>query len=137
MLCQWAKHLGATVIGCVGSKEKAGKLDLVIAASGSEVPVAYAAKKILENELNIRVVSIPSRELFERQSDEYKNQIFPSGVPVVLIEAALMRGWGDLFRQKMLAIGMERFGASGPYKTLAEKFGFTGASVAEKIKAWL
>lgn len=119
----------------ITSKEKEGKLDLVIAASGSEVPVAADAKKIL-SDLNIRVVSIPSREVFEKQSEEYKIKIFPADVPVVIIEAATMTGWGDLFRQRMLSIGMNRFGASGPYKTLAEKFGFTGEQVAQKIKAW-
>ena len=118
-------------------KEKNGKLDLVIAASGSELPVAAAAKKILENKLSIRIVSIPSKELFEKQDETYKNSVIPKDIPVVVIEAALMSGWGDLFRQKLLTIGMTHYGASGPYQTLAEKFGFTGASVAEKIKAWL
>ena len=121
----------------IASKEKGNKADVVIAASGSEVPVAYSAKRILENELSVRVVSIPSREIFERQSEEYKSKIFPADVPVVIIEAASMTGWGDLFRQKLLTVGMTRFGASSPYKTLGEKFGFTGASVAEKIKSWL
>lgn len=118
------------------SKEKDEKLDLVIAASGSEVPVAAEAKKLL-SDLSIRVISIPSREIFEKQSEEYKTKLFPKDVPVVVVEAASMNGWGDLFRQKLLLIGMTRFGASGPYKTLAEKFGFTASSVAEKIKAWL
>jgi len=117
-------------------KEKSSKLDLVIAASGSELPVAAAAKKNLENELSIRLVSIPSKEIFERQGESYRNNIIPKDVPVVIIEAALMSGWGDLFRQKLLAIGMTHYGASAPYQILAEKFGFTGASVAEKIKAW-
>lgn len=120
----------------ITSKESGSKPELVIAASGSEVPVVAEAKKILGNN-NIRVVSIPSREIFEKQSDEYKSQLFPADVPVVVVEAASMTGWGDLFRQKLLLIGMKRFGASGPYQTLAEKFGFTGASVAEKIKSWL
>jgi transketolase len=118
------------------SKENKEKLDLVIAASGSEVPVAVEAKKLL-TDLSIRVISIPCREIFEVQSEEYKAQLFPANVPVVVVETASMTGWGDLFRQKLLLIGMTRFGASGPYKTLAEKFGFTGTSVAEKIKAWL
>ncbi|MEW6194057.1 MAG: transketolase [Bacteroidota bacterium] len=124
---------GAYVI----SKEGEGKVDFVIAASGSELPVAIEAKKKLEKDFNIRVVSIPSREIFERQSEQYKSEIFPPGVPVVVIEAASMSGWGDLFRQKLLAIGMTRFGASAPYKTLAEKFGFTPEAVAEKIRAWI
>ncbi len=121
----------------ITSKEKEGKLDLVIVASGSEVPVADSAKKLLSDKLNIRVVSIPSREIFENQSEDYKTKLFPADVPVVVIEAASMTGWGDLFRQKLLLIGMKSFGASAPYQTLAEKFGFTGASVAEKIKSWL
>lgn len=119
------------------SKEKENKLDLVITASGSELPVAAAAKKILENEYSVRVVSIPSREIFERQSEEYKTKIFPADVPVVVIEAASMTGWGDLFRQKLLTIGMTSFGASAPYKSLAEKFGFTAQQAADKIKKWL
>lgn len=118
------------------SKENKEKLDLVIAASGSEVPIAADAKKLLP-ELSIRVVSIPSREVFEKQSDDYKEKLFPASVPVVVIEAATMTGWGDLFRQKLLTIGMTGFGASGPYKTLAEKFGFTTQHVAEKIKHWI
>jgi len=118
-------------------KEKNNKLDLVIAASGSELPLAVAAKKILENELSIRIVSIPSKEIFEKQDEAYRNSIIPNNVPLVVIEAALMMGWGDLFRQKLLTIGMTHYGASGPYQTLAEKFGFTGISVAEKIKAWI
>lgn len=118
------------------SKEKDDKIDLIIAASGSEVPVAVEAKKILENEFSIRVVSIPSKELFEKQSEEYKQSTIPNNVPLVIVEAATMFGWGDLFRQKLLLIGMNSFGASAPYQTLAEKFGFTGKSVAEKIKKW-
>jgi transketolase len=120
----------------IAQKENGSKLDLVIAASGSEMPVAAAAKMILEKDFSIRVVSIPSREIFEKQDETYKNNIFPKDTPVVVVEAASMTGWGDLFRQKLLTIGMTRFGASAPYQTLAEKFGFTGASVAEKIKAW-
>lgn len=120
----------------VVSKEASSKLDLIIAASGSEVPVAADAKKLLP-ELSVRVVSIPSREVFEKQPEEFKKKLFPPNVPVVVIEAATMTGWGDTFRQRLLTIGMEGFGASGPYKTLAEKFGFTGAQVAEKIKNWL
>lgn len=118
------------------SKESGNKLDLIIAASGSEVPVAADAKKLL-SELSVRVVSIPSREVFNKQPDDYKKKLFPPDVPVVVIEAATMTGWGDLFRQRLLTIGMESFGASGPYKTLAEKYGFTGTQVAEKIKKWL
>jgi len=123
--------------GYVVSKEKGSKVDLVIAASGSEVPVAIAAQKILEENISVRVVSIPSKEIFEKQSEEYKSSVVPANVPVAVVEAASMTGWGDLFRSKFLPIGMKGFGASAPAQTLAEKFGFTGEQVAEKIKAWL
>ena len=124
--------------GCyVLSKEKSQKVDLVIASTGSELPVAVEAQKILEEKLSVRVVSILSKEIFEKQSEEYKNSVVPSGVPVAVVEAASMTGWGDLFRSKLLTIGMTRFGASAPYQTLAEKFGFTGEQIADKIKNWL
>jgi len=119
------------------SKEQGAKPDLIIAATGSEVPVAAEAKKLLQDKYSVRVISIPSREVFEKQDEAYKKSILPEGVPVAIVEAATMTGWGDLIRSRMLAIGMSSFGASGPYKTLAEKYGFTGTQVAEKIKAWL
>ncbi len=123
--------------GYVVSKEKGSKLDLVIAASGSEVPVAIAAQKRLQENFSVRVVSIPSKEIFEKQSVEYRNDVVPVGIPVAIVEAASMTGWGDLFRSKFLPIGMNGFGASAPAQILAEKFGFTGEQVAAKIKAWL
>jgi transketolase len=123
--------------GYVVSKEKGSKVDLVIAASGSEVPVAIAAQKILQEKISVRVVSIPSKEIFEMQSEEYKSSVVPADVPVAIVEAASMTGWGDLFRSKFLPIGMNGFGASAPAQILAEKFGFTGEQVAEKIKTWL
>ncbi len=123
--------------GYVVSKEKGSKADLVIAASGSEVPVAIAAQKILEEKISVRVISILSKEIFEKQSEEYRNSVVPADVPVAMVEAATMTGWGDLFRSKFLPIGMNGFGASAPAQILAEKFGFTGEQVAEKIKGWL
>ncbi|MBI5731004.1 MAG: transketolase [Ignavibacteriales bacterium] len=123
--------------GYIVSKEKGKNVDLVIVASGSEVPVAISAQKLLEGKFSVRVVSILSKEIFENQSDEYKKNIVPENVPIVVIEAATMTGWGDLFRNKLLTIGMTGFGASAPYQTLAEKFGFTGEQAANKIENWL
>lgn len=123
--------------GYIVSKEKGNKVDLVIAASGSEVPVAIAAQKMLEEKISVRVVSIPSKEIFEKQSEKYKSNVVPNEIPVAVVEAATMTGWGDLFRSRFLPIGMNGFGASAPAQILAEKFGFTGEQVAEKIKAWL
>ncbi len=123
--------------GYVVSKEAKDKLDLVIVASGSEVPVAISAQKILQDKYSVRVVSMPSREIYEKQSDDYKKSVVPENIPVAVVEAATMTGWGDLFRSKLLRLGMTGFGASAPYQTLAEKFGFTGGQVAERIKNWL
>jgi transketolase len=123
--------------GYIVSREKENKVDLVIVASGSEVPVAISAQKLLEEKFSVRVVSMPSREIFEGHNEDYKKKIVPDNVPVAVIEAASMTGWGDLFRSKLLTIGMTGFGASAPSQTLAEKFGFTGEQAANKIKNWL
>ena len=119
------------------SKEKGNKVDLVIAASGSELPVAVQAAKLLEGKYSVRVISVLSKEIFEKQNEAYRKQIEPDTAAVAVVEAATMTGWGDLFRNKLLTIGMTRFGASAPYQILAEKFGFTGQQVADKIKAWI
>ena len=66
-----------------------------------------------------------------------KKNVVPENVPVTIIEAATMTGWGDLFRNKLLTIGMTGFGASAPYQILAEKFGFTAEQVVNKIENWL
>jgi transketolase len=121
----------------VMSKEQGSRPDIIIAASGSELPPATEAGKILATENSVRVVSIPSREIFEKQSIQYKSVIFPEGVPVVVVEAAESFGWGDLFRQKLLTIGINRFGASAKYEVLQEKFGFTGEQIAKQVKEWL
>ena len=123
--------------GYIVSREKENKIDLVIVASGSEVPVAITAQKLLEEKFSVRVVSMPSREIFEGHNEDYKKKIVPDNIPVAVIEAASMTGWGDLFRSKFLTIGMTGFGASAPAQTLAEKFGFTGEQAANKIENWL
>ena len=112
--------------------------DLILCASGSEVGLAFDTKKLLSSSRkSIRVVSMPSTELFLKQSADYKKQIFPDGIPVVVIEAASMMGWGDMFRGPLLKIGIETFGKSAPAKILKEKFGFTPEIISEKIKKWL
>ena len=123
--------------GYIVAKEKRKDIDLIIAASGSEVPLAISAQKLLEDKYSVRVVSILSKEIFEKQNESYKKKIVPDNVPVAVIEAATMTGWGDLFRSKLLTIGMTSFGASAPYQTLAEKFGFTGEQVSKRINDWL
>lgn len=121
------------------SPETHKKLDGIIVASGSEVHVAISAQKILQDKKkSIRVVSMPSFEIFETQFSTYKNQIFPPGIPVFAVEAGVSFGWhGVAAESSVRVIGIDRFGASAPYKVLAEKFGFSGQKVAEKISGWL
>jgi transketolase len=123
--------------GYILKKEKGNKVDVVLVASGSEVPVAMEAASLLEANYSVRVVSMPSRELFLKQSKEKQEEIVPASACVVVVEAARGFGWGDVFRQPLLVLGIERFGASGPEKVLAEKFGYTGSAVATNVTSWL
>jgi transketolase len=117
--------------------EKSDVPEVVLVASGSEVGVAVQAAGILEAVVSVRVVSIPGKELFTQQAASVQEQIIPSSARVVVVEAARGMGWGDLFRQRLLVLGIERFGASAPSNVLAEKFGFTGRIVAARVSEWL
>ncbi len=124
--------------GYILDKEENDALDLILVGTGSEVSVALEAKKLLaEKSYTTRVVSIPCLEAFNAQSDEYKSEVIPENVPVVIVEAGVAQGWHSITRAPLLFIGMDRFGASGPYQVLAEKFGFTGPSVAEMSECWI
>lgn len=109
--------------------------DTILIATGSEVNTALGAAHILrESGRRIRVVSMPSRELFLAQSAEYRESVIPSACGKrVTIEAASTFGWEKFAGDKGLCIGLDHFGASAPYKVLAEKFGFTPEAVAKKI----
>ncbi|HEX9935239.1 MAG TPA: transketolase [bacterium] len=125
--------------GYILSKEKGSKPDVVLVATGSEVNVAVGAKEILtQGGKDVRVISMPSVDLFGRQPKEVQDAIVPrKGVPIVVIEAGVPQGWRDITDGPFLFIGMHRFGASAPQEILAEKFGFTAKSVAEKTLGWL
>ena len=124
--------------GYVLSREKNEKPDLIIIATGSEVTLAMEAKTLLTSEYpSIRVVSMPCLDVFLEQPLDYRNSIIHDQVPLVVIEAGVEQGWHVLKSSHLLFIGMNRFGASAPAEVLAEKFGFTGKQVAEKIRSWL
>ena len=81
---------------------------------------------------------MPSQELFLAQSPEYQRQVLPQSLDQrVAIEAAIPLGWERFVGRQGLIIGVTRFGASAPYKELAEEFGFTPEKVVEKIKELL
>lgn len=108
-----------------------------ILATGSEVALALdTANKLKAEGINLRVVSFPSWELFEKQPKEYKDQVLGK-VKRVAIEAGIKLGWERYIGENGLFCGMQGFGASAPAGALAKQFGFTPEAVSEKIKSWL
>jgi transketolase len=112
---------------------------LILVASGSEVEVALGAQALLAAEgIAARVVSMPSWELFEAQPPAYRDEVLPPAVGTRLaVEAGVSQGWERYVGPGGDVVAMHRFGASAPYKVLAEKFGFTAGVVAGRAKALL
>ena len=105
--------------------------EVSIFATGSEIEIALAAKALLtEAGHPTRVVSVPCFELFAAQSEDYRAGIIGSAPVRIAIEAAIRQGWDRIIGDEGLFIGMEGFGASGPYKELYEKFGITAEATA-------
>jgi len=116
----------------------AGRPDVVVMASGSEVHVAVdAAQSLAGRGIAARVVSVPNLGQFSSQPAAYRDEVLPAGVPRVAFEAGRGESWGRLLGCDGLFIGIEHFGASAPDKVLAEQFGFTAPQVAERIAAFL
>ncbi len=121
---------GAYVLGDTPSAPEA-----VIVATGSEVGVALQAKAALESEgVQARVVSMPSWLLFESQDEQYRESVFPAGVPTVSVEAGTTLGWD---RYADACVGIDRFGASAPGERVYEELDVTAESVVAKVKALL
>jgi transketolase len=111
-----------------------GKPDLLLIASGSEVHIAIeAAVKLEQQGISCRLVSMPSWELFDKQSESYRREVFPPEIKArVAIEAGRTQGWWRYVGEKGDVVGIDHFGASAPYKVLYEKFGITADRVMEK-----
>jgi transketolase len=108
------------------------KTKVVIFASGSEVEIAIAAKAILEKKgIATRVISVPSMELFERQSKAYKEKVLGTEKIRIAVEAGLRQGWDRFIGVEGKFIGMTGFGASAPAEMLYEKFGITVKAVVK------
>ena len=118
---------GAYVLA--GEQERA---DLVIVATGSEVQLALAAReKLAEQKVAARVVSMPSWELFEEQTPEYRRQVLPADVPKLAVEAGATLGWYKYVGEKGAVVGVDRFGASAPGKIVMEKLGLNMDNVVQ------
>ncbi|GMQ86038.1 MAG: transketolase [Acidimicrobiia bacterium] len=112
--------------------------DAVLVATGSEVQLAERAAALLAADgTSVRVVSMPCREAFSAQDDDYRAAVFPSGMPVASVEAATTFGWGDITGPDGLNIGLDHFGASAPWSVIAAEWGFTPEAVAERVAEWL
>jgi transketolase len=102
-----------------------------IIATGGELPVALAAREQLGAELPVRVVSMPSWELFEQQDEDYRASVLPADLPALSVEAGRRMGWE---RYADDHVSIERFGASAPGNEVLERFGFTADNVAERVR---
>jgi transketolase len=116
-----------------------GTPDVIFIATGSEVQLAVEARAILKEEgINARVVSAPSLEWFEEQSDEYKESVLPASVKArVSIEAGIGLGWRGYVGDAGRSVSIEHFGASADYKTLFREFGITTEAAVEAAKTSL
>lgn len=110
--------------------------DAILLASGSEVELAMKSKIALKDEgIDVRVVSVPCMELFDKQSKEYKETVLPNAVRArVAIEAGTPDCWYKYVGLDGKVIGMTTFGASAPFSDLLNKFGFTVENVVSKVK---
>ncbi len=110
--------------------------DAILIASGSEVSLAVDAKaELIKDGIDVRVVSMPSMDVFEQQSDEYKESVLPKSVRKrVAIEALSDFGWGKYVGLDGAYVTMHGFGASAPAATLFKEFGFTVDNVVKTVK---
>jgi transketolase len=120
----------------------AGRPSAVIIATGSEVGLAMAAKaKLAEEGIAVRVVSMPSTSVFDRQDAAWRKSVLPPGVPRVAVEAGVSDYWrkyvGAVDSGQGAVVGIDRFGESAPGPKLFEHFGFTADNVVKAVKSVL
>lgn len=118
-------------------QESSGKNpDIILIGTGSEVSIAIEAANLLSDEgINARVVSMPSWELFDAQSKDYQEVILIPGVPSLAVEAGVTLAWGRyLGTESDRVLGVDRYGASAPYKTIYEQYGLTADRLTIEVK---
>ena len=128
---EYALADGAALGAYILADEANGKPDLILIASGSEVALIVAARTELEKQgLKIRIVSMPSWELFEAQNADYRNNVLPPQVTARLaVEAGVAQGWHRYVGDKGDIISVDRFGASAPGDVMMQKYEFTVENV--------
>ena len=115
-----------------------GKPDILLIASGSEVATLVDGAQLLNKDnLNVRVISVPSEGLFRNQPESYKKSIIPDDIPIFGLTAGLSVTLQGLVGSGGVVWGMKSFGYSAPYKVLDEKLGFTADNVYKQVKKYL
>lgn len=117
-------------------KDTDNQPDVILMATGSEVSLTLdAANMLYDQGIKTRVVSFPSWELFEKQSEEYKEKVLPSTVKAkISVEAGVSQGWEKYIGDYGESISIDKFGASAPYKILLDKYGFTVENIVTTCK---
>ena len=131
----WAKSEEAQKGGYVLCEDK--NFEAIIIATGSEVELAVEAKtKLNEQGVKVRIVSMPSTNIFDEQPQEYKDSVLPKNIlKRVAVEAGVTLGWYKYVGLEGRVIGLDRFGASAPYKTLYKEFGITTDAIVEAVNS--
>jgi transketolase len=121
---------GAYVLADAGN----GKPDIILIATGSEVGLVVAAcQKLTGNGIHVRIVSMPSWELFETQSPEYRDSVLPPSISARLaVEAGVTQGWHRYIGDRGGVIGVGRFGASAPGPIVMREYGFSVENVCQR-----
>jgi len=119
--------------------ETEGDLQLIIIATGSEVGIAMqAAQQLATQGVGVRLVSMPSSDIFELQDDAYKQSVLPNEVRArIAVEAGISDYWRKYVGLEGDVVGIDQFGASAPGNVLMEHFGFTATNIVERARALL
>jgi transketolase len=118
--------------------EAKGKAKAIIIATGSEVELALKAQTTLaQQDIPVRVVSMPSTNVFDRQDQAYKDSVLPKGLPRIVVEASVTDGWWKYVGGEGKVIGLDRFGESAPAGVLFKEFGFTVANVVSAVESFI
>jgi transketolase len=133
---EYASAEGAVKGGYVLAEADGDAPEVILIATGSEVQIALDARKALQEAgTPTRVVSMTCVEWFERQGEEYREQVLPSSVRArVSVEAGIALGWRQYVGDAGESVSLEHYGASAPYQVLYEKFGFTTEAVVEAAR---
>ena len=133
---RYADALNASKGGYIVKKTQ-GSPDIVLFGNGSEVATLVDAANKIGSRLSIQIVSVISEGLFKEQSEDYRQSVFPFGVPSFGLTSGLPATLEGLAGPFGKVVGMERFGASASFKVLDEKFGYTADNIAKQIDIYL